>query len=344
VHREVTIRDVANAAKVSPSTVSNLLNGRDGRMRKRTRQRVERAIDELGYRPSRVARQLRTGRAQLVGLVVPSVANPFWGGFARVLEAEALSHGLQVLLCNSERDPERERSYVDELWAGGVRSVVLGTSLPSLDHLQDVMSKGLSLVAFDRERQPRDPEGLHSISVDNLEGGRIATQHLIDLGHERIGFISGAIATVSRKRRLAGYQQALEQAGIAYSPSLVWADESAGFGDVVSAQLGHDGMAALLRKKRPPTAVVAINDMYAMGACSALRDAGKPAPAVSVVGFDDLVLAPLFNPPLTTIRQPLEEMARFAMDVIRGATTEPPPQTILAPKLIVRGSTATLET
>lgn len=343
MQREVTIRDVASAAKVSPSTVSNLLNGRDGRMRKRTRQRVERAIDELGYRPSRVARQLRTGRAELVGLVVPSVANPFWGGFARVLEAEALSHGLQVLLCNSERDPDRERSYVDELWASGVRAVVLATSLPSLDHLEAVMSKGLSLVAFDRERQPRDPEGLRSISVDNFEGGRIATQHLIDLGHERIGFLSGAIATVSRKRRLAGYRQALEDAGLAYAPGLVWADESAGFGDVVSAQLGHDGMAALLREKRPPTAVVTINDMYAMGACSALRDAGTPAPEVSVVGFDDLVLAPLFNPPLTTVRQPLEEMARFAMDVIRGDTTEPPPQTILAPTLIVRGSTTRRE-
>jgi DNA-binding LacI/PurR family transcriptional regulator len=116
----VTIHDVAAEAGVSPSTVSNVLNGRSHRMLPQTRERVEQAIARLGYRPNGPARQLRTGRSQTVGLVVPSVANPFWGTFARHLEAVALVAGYRVLLCNSARDPDRERDYLEELWADGV--------------------------------------------------------------------------------------------------------------------------------------------------------------------------------------------------------------------------------
>ncbi|MEQ7128979.1 LacI family DNA-binding transcriptional regulator [Actinopolymorpha sp. B11F2] len=340
----VTIRDVASAAKVSPSTVSNLLNGRDARMHPRTRERVARAINELGYRPSRVARQLRTGRAQVIGLVVPSVANPFWGSFARTVEAEALRDQHQVLLCNSERDPAREHGYIEELWAGGVRSVILGTSLPSLDHLRPFTERGLRLVAFDRERQAGDPPGLVSVSVDNHRGGYLATQHLLDLGHRRIGFISGAIATVSRGRRLAGYRAALADARVRYRRQLVWSNPGKGFGDGESAELGRQGLTALLRLAEPPTAVVTINDMYAIGACAAARDAGLAVPGrgrgISIVGFDDITIAELYNPPLSTIRQPLADMARFALDAIRTQAGDGPESTVMAPQLVARASTA----
>jgi DNA-binding LacI/PurR family transcriptional regulator len=339
-----TIRDVASAAKVSPSTVSNLLNGRDARMGTRTKARVVRAINELGYRPSRVARQLRTGRAQVIGLVVPSVANLFWGSFARAVEAEALRDRYQVLLCNSERDPTREHDYIDELWAGGVRSVILGTSLPSLDHLRPFTERGLRLVAFDRERRAGDPPGLISVSVDNHRGGYLATQHLLDLGHRRIGFISGAIATVSRKRRLAGYRAALADAGVRYRRQLVWSHPGSGFGDGESAELGRQGLTALLQVPEPPTAVVTINDMYAIGACAAAREAGLTVPGpgrgISIVGFDDIAIAELYNPPLSTIRQPLAEMARFALEAIRTQPGEVPTSTVMAPHLVARASTA----
>jgi DNA-binding LacI/PurR family transcriptional regulator len=357
----VTIRDVARAAKVSPSTVSNLLNGRDARMHPRTRKRVARAIDDLGYRPSRVARQLRTGRAPVIGLVVPSVANPFWGSFARTVEAEALRDQQQVLLCNSERDPDREHDYVEELWAGGVRSVILGTSLPSLDHLRAFTERGLRLVAFDRERQKGDPADLVSVSVDNQRGGYLATKHLLDLGHRRIGFVSGAIATVSRGRRLAGYRAALSEARVRYRKRLVWANPGRGFGDSESAELGRQGLTALLQLAEPPTAVVTINDMYAIGACAAARDAGLAGPGeppsgaagagrkqpvrepgISIVGFDDIPIAALYNPTLTTIRQPLAEMARFTLDAIRTPPGSTPRSLVAAPQLVARASTARL--
>ncbi len=339
----VTISDVAKAARVSPSTVSNLLNGRDGQMRARTRSRVLRAMEELGYQPSRVARQLRTGVSRVIGLVVPSVANPFWGSFARVIEAEALQFGYQMLLCNSERRPERERSYVDELWADGVRTVVLGTSLPSLSHLVPAIERGLCLVSLDREAQPDDPPVV-SVSVDNRLGARLVTGHLVSLGHRRIGFVSGALATVSRRQRLAGYRDALVEAGLPLDEDLVWAGGgSEGYGDVEGAELGRKAMAAVLELPDPPTGLVTINDMYAIGAIAAAQERGIAVPKdVSVVGFDDIVLAGLYNPPLTTVRQPLEEMARLVLDFVQrahGASSQTLSSSIVVgPQLVVRNS------
>jgi DNA-binding LacI/PurR family transcriptional regulator len=313
-------------------------------MRPRTRRRILGTIERLNYQPSRAARQLRTGRAPFVGLVVPSVANPFWGSFARTVEAEALQHGFQVLLCNSERDPIREQAYVAELWASGVRAVVIGTSLPSLAHLQPMLDQGLRLIAFDRERQPDDPPAVLSVSVDNRLGSRLVTDHLLSLGHRRIGFVSGAIRTISRQRRLIGYKEALKDAGLPVIDELIWsASGDSGFGDVDSAQLGRRGMASLLELSEWPTAVVTINDMYAIGACAAVRGLGLRVPDdVAVAGFDDIVLAPLFNPPLTTVRQPLEEMSRLVIEAVAEANVDVSGQAmsiVIPPKLVIRAST-----
>lgn len=334
--REVTIRDVALRAQVSVTTVSNLLNGRDSRMRPETKDRVAAAMEELGFRPSRLARHLRTGQGGLVGLVVPSVANPFWGGFARAVEREALAHGLQVMLCNSERDPDRESAYVEELWATGVRAVILGSSPPSLDHLKPALDRGLTLVAFDREPQEGDPTAIRSVSIDNEAGARLATDHLIELGHRRIGFLTGPVTTISRRRRLTGYLTALEQVNVDADGHLVWEGAVSDYGGAESAELGRAGMATLLRRDDPPTAVVTVNDMYAIGACTAIRDTGRTIPEVSVVGFDDIVLAALHNPPLTTVRQPLAEMARLAVELLQAPAPAP---RVVQPELVIRQST-----
>lgn len=340
----VTIKDVATAADVSPSTVSNLLNCRDSKMSVSTRAKIEQAMADLGYRPSRVARTLRTGKVSTIGLVVPSVRNPFWGNWAYVVEAEALRHDLQVLLCNSEREPARERAYVEELWSSGVRAVVLGSSLPSLSHLDEIIREGLMLLAFDRESQVGDQPGIVNLSVDNFAGGRMATEHLLRLGHRRIGFISGAMATVSRRHRLAGYESALAEAGLPRDDGLIWAESGPGYGDVEPSNVGKRGMDALLSHPDPPTGVVTINDMYAIGACASLHEAGIDAPRISVVGFDDIFLAPLYNPPLTTVRQPLQRMAEYAIRAIREGHspggTELPRSVLMQPTLIERQSTA----
>lgn len=343
---EITIQQVAKAAGVSPSTVSNLLNGRTHRMLPETQHRVETAIQRLGYRPNRAARQLRTGRTQVIGLVVPSVGNPFWGALARHLESAALAEGYHVLLCNSERDPQRERHYIDELWADGVRGVVLCSSLPSLEHVTPLMKHGLQLVAFDRTSQAGDPSTLVSISVDNAVGSELAGRHLLELGHRKLAFASGALRSVNRKERFRGFLAALEGAGIDPSDAVL-APESAvdRFGDVEAAELGRAAAAELLARDNPPTAIVAINDMCALGVCRGIRDAGlEVAKDVSVVGFDDIVLADLYSPPLTTIRQPMQEMAATAFAQLR-ARIEDSSKTqgqsvLLRPELVVRESTA----
>jgi DNA-binding LacI/PurR family transcriptional regulator len=341
-----TIREVAQRARVSPSTVSNLLNGRDERMRPSTRKRVLAAIEELGYQPNSAARQLRTGQVKTIGLVVPSVANPFWGSFAKEVESQALRFDQQILLCNSERDPAREQRYVDELWADGVRTVIIGSSLPSFNHLRPAVERGMRLVAFDREPQLTDPPGLVTVSVDNRLGAILATRHLLELGHRRIGFLSGTIATVSRRQRLSGYVEALREAGLPDRPDLVWSDGADDdFGDADAPERGQHGMRELLGLAEPPTAVLAINDMYAIGACAAVQEAGLRVPQdVSVLGFDDIVIAACYNPPLTTVRQPLAEMARYAVEAIQRLQRESAPgqatAMLMLPSLTIRRSTA----
>ncbi|MBA2519907.1 MAG: LacI family DNA-binding transcriptional regulator, partial [Chloroflexia bacterium] len=224
-NRVVTIEDVALLAQTSASTVSNVLNGRLDRMRPETRDRIERAMDQLGYTPNQVARQLKTGQVPIIGLVVPSVANPFWGTFAQAVEETARARGYQVLLGNSERDPTRERRYAESLFAHGIRGVIFGSSPLSLDHVSGLVDRGLSAVAFDREMRRGDARTrsvIDSITVDNVLGGSIATEHLTSLGHRRVGFLSGPLRTASRLDRLAGYRAALAAAGIAPVPALVW--------------------------------------------------------------------------------------------------------------------------
>ena len=343
---KVTITDVARSADVSPSTVSNLLNGRSKRMRLQTKTRIENAIKELGYMPNRAAQQLKTGHARIVGLIVPSVANPFYGMFARHVEKTALAHGYQVLLCNSERDPERERDYAEELWGYGVRGIIFGSSLMQFSHLDDLVERGLHLVAFDRLTQEQDRTVIDSIGVDNVFATRLATKHLLSLGHRRIAFLSGSVRTVSRVDRLNGYLSALEEAEIAPNEQLIWRGKSnSSFGDGDAVEMGRRGAHELFSLANRPTAVVAINDMYAFGAYAGARDLGLSIPDdVSIIGMDDIMLTEVVQPPLTTIRQPIDEIAHQATERLIGRLQETysDPQTHmhLTPRLIVRGSTA----
>ena len=333
----------SRAARVSPTTVSNLLNGRDTRMQPATRRRILQVINALGYQPSRVARQLRTGRSQQIGLIVPSVANPFWGGFTQVLEAEALRHGYQVLICNSQRDPKQEREYLEQLEAIGTAAVVLGTSLPSLDYLGPSLARGLRLITLDRKAQPDDPP-LVGITVDNRLGALLAVRHLTAVGRRRIAFASGAITTVARRERFSGYRDGLEEAGTTFHEELVWSpSNNLHYGDAESAELGKLAATELLELRHPPTAIITINDMYAIGAIAGARELGLMVPEdVSVVGFDDITLASFIQPPLTTVAQPLAEMAQATMKIVlddHGSWHDGTRSSIVVtPRLVVRAS------
>ena len=346
MQEKITILDVARLAEVSPSTVSNLLNGRAGRMKLSTKERVEHAITQLGYRPNLAARGLKTGTAPLIGLIVPSVANPFFGFFARHVEEVAMESGYQVLLGNSGRDPTREQGYAEALWGHGVRGIILGTSPEDFLHLAALLERGLHVVAFERPSQYIDHYISDSVGVDNVEGAYLAVSHLTALGHQRIGFVSGSLRTVNRHDRLAGYQRALDQAGITYNSSLIWQGTSdIDFGDAETMDMGRRGARELLSRPNPPTALFAINDMVAFGAYAGIRDLGLRVPDdVSIVGFDDIALTEVVDPPLTTIKQPIEDIARFAVERLlgrlQGTYAESGSHKALPPDLIIRSSTA----
>lgn len=345
VSNGVKIQDVARLATVSPSTVSNVLNGRDERMRPETKERVLHAIEQLSYTPSQVARQLKTGQVKIIGLIVPSVANPFWGMVARDVESVALTYGYQVLLCNAERNPVRERHYAESLWASGVRGVIFGSSPISFEHLAPLAKRGLLVVAFDRQAQSADQVVASSVGVDNVLGGRLAAEHLISLGHRHIGFLSGPIRTVSRRDRLDGHFTALVEAGIEPDPGLIWEGSSiSAYGDIEGADLGRIGARALLDRPYRPTAICAINDMYALGAYAGASDLGLRVPDdVSIVGFDDISIAAVAQPALTTVKQPLSAMMQAVVTSLisrlEGVQTIPAEHIIVPPELIIRSST-----
>ena len=345
----VTIEDVALLAKTSPSTVSNVLNGRLDRMRPETRDRIQRAMAQLGYTPNQAARQLKTGQAPILGLVVPSVANPFWGSFAQFVEEAARHRGYQVFLGNAGRDPIQEEQYAESLSSYGVRGVIFGSSPLSLDHVQGLVNRGMRAVTFDRDTAPIDrliDSEIDSVTIENIKGARIATDYLLSLGHRRIGFLSGPLRTASRLERLNGFRSALNDAGLEMDGELVWEGSfNHGYGDVEGAEFGRRAARELLERGDPPTALFAINDMYALGAYAGARDLGLQVPeAVSIVGFDDIVFAEIAQPPLTTVRQPLREMlhATVAMliDRLEGRRTGPADHLTFRPELIVRSSAA----
>ncbi|MEJ7837682.1 MAG: LacI family DNA-binding transcriptional regulator [Thermomicrobiales bacterium] len=347
--RSVTIQEVAALAGTSTSTVSNLLNGRIERMRPETKQRIEVAMEQLGYQANQAARQLKTGQAPILGLVIPSVANPFWGSFVQSVEESALERGYQVLLGNGGRDPKREQRYAESLWSHGVRGVIFGSSPLSLDHILRLVDRGLNVVVFDRRLRDDDASSgsrIDGISVDNVAGGSLATKHLLDLGHRRIGFISGPLRTSSRLERFDGYRNALIEAGVRFDPDLFW--EGAGYsgtGDVEGAEIGRDGAKALLSMDRRPTGLVTINDMYALGAYAGASDVGLRVPQdVSIIGFDDISMAAIANPPLTTIRQPLQSMMKTAVntliDRLEGSNAERAQMVTVPTELVVRKSTS----
>jgi DNA-binding LacI/PurR family transcriptional regulator len=346
--KTATIQDVASLAGTSASTVSNLLNGRTERMRPETRQRIERAVDQLGYRANEVARHLKTGHAPIIGLVIPSVANPFWGSFVQHVEEAAHARGYQVLLGNGGRDPQRELEYAESLRVRGVRGIIFGSSPISLNHILKMVEEGIYVVAFDRnvnQLSSSIDSGIDSVSVDNVAGGYLATRHLLDLGHTRIGFLSGPLRTASRLERLEGYRRALRDAGILPEDSLVWAvTQDNTTGDVEGAEIGREGARALLKSPAPPTGLVTINDMYALGALAGVRDLHLRVPEdISVIGFDDISMAELAYPPLTTVRQPLGEMMSIAVETLvgrlTGAKNGSAEQITVPSELIVRGST-----
>lgn len=329
-----SLQEVAQRAKVSIATVSRVLNKSD-KVVPETRTVVERALRELGYRPSRVARRLRMkdGRAHLVGLIIPDIQNPFYAEIARGVEDAAYAAEYALLLCNSDENLNKERFYLDVMTSESVDGVVL----PPFDETDaaviDLVKTGMPVVCVDRSLARVKTD---LVEVDNYRGAFEAASHLIEKGHEHIGLIEGRMQVSTSRERRRGFLDALAAAGIAVRKDLMRVGD-------FRQESGRLLAGELLELRKPPTALFVFNNLMTVGALAAVHQRGLKVPKdVAILGFDDLPWAESLDPPLTVVRQPAYDVGRQAMELLLKRIMEPtrPPVTVrLLPELVIRRST-----
>jgi LacI family transcriptional regulator len=344
--KRTTIEDVARAAGVSRQTVSRAINDL-GEISPRTRARVLRIAEEMGYRPSSIARGLATRRTRTLGLVIPDVANPFFSDVARGAEHEGYAGGYNVFLCNTDEDPERELAVLRSLEEKRVDGVVLCSSRLDDDELRQVVARQSAVVLVNRRLEPaRVENGVGTVMLDDVAGGRMATQHLVDSGHRAVGFLAGPPASRSGRSRAEGYRAACAAADLPYSPA--WTVPCP-----ADVDGGHQAARDLLTTHPELTALFCYNDLVAVGALRACAGLGRQVPDdLALVGFDDIMLAALVTPPLTTCHVPRYELGVQAMRLLlnqiggcpdkanQGPEVEQSPcaEIVLRPELVVRAS------
>jgi len=327
------MQDVADAVGVSKQTVSAVINGKQG-ITDETRARVLEAVDRLGYRPDSIARSLRTGRTRTIALILSDISSPFHSETAAATEDYLRPFGYRLILYNTEDDVGREAAYFNDAIDRAVDGVVFISATDENRGLAALEAAGIPYVAIDRIP---DPYTGPSVTLDNEKAGRIAAEHLLGLGHTYIAHIGGPSWVRMSRERLQGVREAIDgqpiDTGLVVESAEDW-----------RCQSGHNCMIRVLRHSPLPTAVFAAGDLLAIGAMLAIREAGLHVPDdISVVGLDDLTIAAYQNPPLTTVRQSLTELATLGSRMLFNILDNKEPEQqeiVMEPALVVRQSTA----
>ncbi|MEW6045451.1 MAG: LacI family DNA-binding transcriptional regulator [Bacillota bacterium] len=337
-HSPITIKDVALQAGTSTATVSRVLNG-TGFVSPELRARVLAAARDLGYSPNAVARSLKQRSTHIIGVIISDIANPFFGSVVRGIEDVLAARQYHPLLCNTDRNADKEAMYVRLFCERRVDGVIISAAGQRADHLAILREQGIPWVFVNR----RPPAfGGPAVLTDNRAGAYEATLHLIDLGHRRIGVVAGPQDVNTGIDRLAGYQEAMEARGLAIDPDWVV------YGDF-REESGYQGARKLmaLPPERRITALFVTNNQMTIGVLRALRELGVRIPDdVALVGFDDSEWARIVDPPLTTVAQRIYEMGTAAARMLLRAVArtavpalnEPGRDILLKPRLIVRAS------
>jgi LacI family transcriptional regulator len=328
--RPVRIKDVAERASVSVATVSRVLNA-DSSVDPEFRERVRKAVAELGYRPNRLARNLRRQKMEALGIVVPDIENPHFAEAVRIIEGVAIEMGYRVLVCNTDEDEARQAACLRMLADERVGGIVLSPSDPDGD-LTQLRDLGIPVVTIDRALKNARTD---LIVADNVPAVRLATQRLIDAGHQRIAFVGGRSEVETGSERQEGYLAAIVGAGL--RPIMA----SGAF----RRDAARVAVTGLLREADPPSALIVANNLMALGALQAIRDRGLRVPDdIAIIAVDNPDWAELLDPPLTVLAQPIRAMATQAVELlvrrIRGEEFSPV-HDIHPLELIIRSSCGT---
>lgn len=330
IKKKVTIKDVAKEAGVALGTISHFLN-ESAPVSGETANRIQEAINRLGYRVNLGARGLRSNRTNSVGLVLPNISNPFYAELARSIEHALWQKGFQTLLCDAWYDPSREQKHLEMLADRRVDGILI--IYTDEHHLPLGVIDQISVPVVFVDRAVRDR---HSVTSDNWLGGVLAARHLIELGHKRIGLLAGESTITNSHQRIEGFLGELSKNGINLT------DKNIVYGPI-ALELGAQ-VEQLMRQKSPPTAVFATNDIVAIGAWRKLLEMGYQIPSdVSLIGFDNIEIGRLVMPALSTIAQDKNTLGQEAASLLlRVMQAEVVPVTTItvAPNLVMRDSTA----
>jgi len=328
----ITIVDVAREAGVSFSTVSRVVNNYK-HVKPDTRERVEAAMKKLGYVANLKARSLAGGRSQVIGMLIYELETSYTVEIVRGVDAEISKSDYDLMLSTTHKRKRKESTYVTQLTQGMVDGLLFVLPRNLEAYTWDLDQKQFPYVLIDHPGM--DNRESNTITVTNWQGAYDATQYLIELGHRRIGFITGFVEIASAQERLAGYQTAIRDNGLFVDPELICK------GDFLE-ESGYEAAQKFLNLEKPPTAIFASSDASAFGAMRAINEAGYHVPRdVSLIGFDDVPEASYMRPTLTTVRQPLREMGQVATHMLverLDDPTIPPEQVELPTKLIIRDS------
>ncbi|MEO6827387.1 MAG: LacI family DNA-binding transcriptional regulator [Microbacteriaceae bacterium] len=328
----ITIRDVAEAAGVSVATVSRVANGSTNAypVRPQTRARVLEAIATLGYRPNDNARGLLLKRSGLIGIVVPDISNPYYPEVSRGIEDVAHANGYKLMFCSTDRLPERASAYIEALLLKRVDGLVI------VGGGDEIQLSAATVATYDTKVVfiGRPSASFSTVRIDNVGAARDATEHLLALGHRRVGFISAGTSSNTVIERRRGYLEALKARGLEIDEDLI-VD-----GDFTEA-VGYAAARQLLLLENPPTAIFAANDRMALGAMAAVADLGLSVPNdVALVGFDDVPMSGYLRPALTTVSLAAQELGERAMEILlKDIEGRPGRRRVrVATKLVVRDS------
>ena len=344
MEKQATIRDVARLAGVSLATVSRVLSDGDYPVSAELKQRVRDAVAQLGYVPNTVARSLRQDVSRDIGLVIPNISNPFYLQTMLGINDALNKKDYSLILCNTMRNAQQERVYLRQLFERKVRGIILSSVDENADIVKEYGKKGMKFVLLDQKITGMESTG---INFDSRAGARMATEHLISLGHSRIAFATMPMTRWTRTEMHMGYRDALVLAGLGYDPRLVYErmpEKLAAYADF-ELEAGKMIAESFLADGCPATAIVCINDMLAIGLIKTLQSKGIQVPEdVSVFGFDDIPFASTFEPSLSTVHYPAIETGRLAammlMDTLESGSGEMPVSMQLAPSLVIRETVA----